>query len=65
MKIYFAIMSSAAVLFFIIAIKIYRGNLELIHDYHMTKINDSDRHKYGKAFSIALIKSFACGILSG
>lgn len=52
MIIYGCIMFVAAVIFGVVAVLIYRGKTELIHDYHQTKV--TDKAGYGKAFGKAL-----------
>lgn len=54
---YAIIMFITAVLFAVIAVVIYQGNTNLIHDYHRTRVKD--KAAYGKAFARAL------GIVAG
>jgi uncharacterized membrane protein YbjE (DUF340 family) len=54
-------MIPVAVLFAAIAIAIYRGKTELIHDYHQTKVKD--KAAYGRAFGKAMAV-IAAGMLS-
>ena len=44
-------------------IAIYRGNTDLIHDYHQTKV--TDKTAYGKAFGKPMIALSATLLLSG
>lgn len=53
MIVYALIMFAAAVLFFIVGIRIYRGKTELIHDYH--QVNVTDKAAYGKAMGKAML----------
>lgn len=52
MILYAMIMFLAAVPVGVIAVLIYRGKTNLIHDYHQTRV--TDRAGYGKAFSKAM-----------
>jgi hypothetical protein len=49
---YAVIMFLVAILFFAVAIRIYKGDTSLIHDYHQTKVQDKEA--YGKAFGKAM-----------
>ena len=44
-------------------IAIYRGNTDLIHDYHQTKV--TDKAAYGKAFGKAMLVLAAALLTSG
>ena len=44
-------------------IAIYRGNTDLIHDYHQTKV--TDKTAYGKAFGKAMLVMAAALLTSG
>ena len=57
MTIYAIIMFVTACVFGVVAVLIYKGKTELIHDYHQTKI--TDKIGYGKAFGMAM------GVLAG
>ena len=57
------IMFAVAVLFFFIGRSIYRGNTDMIHDYHQTKVND--KAAYGKAFGKAMFTISAAMAASG
>ena len=46
-----------------ISIGIYRGNTDLIHDYHQTKV--SDKAAYGKSFGKAMLVTSLALPLSG
>ena len=52
MILYAMIMLLAAVPVGVIAVLIYRGKTNLIHDYHQTRV--TDRAGYGKAFGKAM-----------
>lgn len=62
---YSIIMFAVAILFLGLAAAIYRGNTNLIHDYHQTKIKESDKKAYGKAFSKGMLAIAVSLILSG
>jgi uncharacterized membrane-anchored protein len=47
----------------VLSIAIYRGNTDLIHDYHQSKV--TDRSAYGKAFGKAMLVVSAALLLSG
>lgn len=57
MIVYSVILLLAAVLFAVVAVRIYKGDTNLIHDYHQEKV--TDKLAYGKAFGKAM------GILAG
>jgi hypothetical protein len=63
MLLYSIIMLAVAVLFMVISFSIYKGNTDLIHDYHQTKV--TDKKAYGKAFGKALAVIAAALFLSG
>lgn len=67
MAVYSVIMFISAVLFFIIGLLIYKGNTELIHDYHQSKVDKSDKSEYGKGIGKGLftisISLFSSGII--
>lgn len=65
MLVYSLIMFAVAALCLWIGISIYRGNTNLIHDYHRTRIKESERLAYGRAFAKGLF--VLCGglFLSG
>lgn len=52
MILYAIIMFATAVLFSVIALLIYKGKVELIHDYHQKNV--TDKSAYGKAFGKAM-----------
>ena len=62
---YTVILFITSALFIYVGIEIYRGNTDLINDYHRTEIKESDRKKYGKAFSKGLFTIAFAMILSG
>ena len=63
MMIYSVIMFLVGALVGGMGIAIYRGNTDLIHDYHQTKV--TDKAAYGKAFGKALAVIPASLLLSG
>ena len=63
MFLYSAILLAVAVLFFFLGRSIYRGNTNLIHDYHQTKVED--KAAYGKSFGKAMFTMAAAMALSG
>ena len=63
MLLYSIIMLAVAVLFMVISFSIYKGNTDLIHDYHQTKV--TDKEAYGKAFGRALAVVGLGPLLSG
>lgn len=63
MFLYSAILLAVAVLFFFLGRSIYRGNTNLIHDYHQTRVED--KAAYGKAFGKAMFTMAAAMALSG
>ncbi len=52
-----------AMIFGVVAVLIYKGKTELIHDYHQTKV--TDRLSYGKAFGKAMGVIAGAMVLSG
>lgn len=65
MVIYSAILFAAALVFFGLAAAIYRGNTNLIHDYHQTHVKEADKKKYGRSLSKGLFVLAASLVLSG
>ena len=63
MVLYSIILLTVSVLFFFLGMSIYRGNTDLIHDYHQTKVED--KAAYGKAFGKAMFTMAAVMALSG
>lgn len=63
MLLYGMIMFAAAVTFAVLAVRIYKGKTELIHDYHQTNVKD--KSAYGKAFGKALAVMAVAMALSG
>ena len=63
MVLYSIIMLLAGVPFLLISLAIYRGNTDLIHDYHQKKVTDNT--SYGKAFGRAMLVISASLLLSG
>ena len=52
MIVYALIMFGTAALFVVLAVLIYKGKTQLIHDYHQTNV--TDQKGYGKAFGKAM-----------
>ena len=63
MVVYAIIMFVTAVIFGVMAMQIYQGKTDLIHDYHQTKV--TDKTGYGKAFGKALAVIAVAMALSG
>ena len=63
MVLYSIILFAVAALFFLLGRSIYRGNTDLIHDYHQTKV--TDKIGYGKAFGKAMAVIAVAMALSG
>ena len=63
MLMYSIIMFATAVLLITFSILIYKGNTNLIHDYHQTRV--TDQKAYGKAFGKALSVVGLAPLLSG
>ena len=63
MILYAIIMFAVAALFLFLGRAIYRGNTDLIHDYHQTRVKDKDA--YGKAFGQAMFTISAAMAASG
>lgn len=63
MLLYSIIMFAVAILFMVISLSIYKGNTNLIHDYHQTKVKDKEA--YGKAFGKALAVTGLAPLFSG
>jgi hypothetical protein len=63
MVLYSLILFFAAVPMIIVSIAIYKGNTNLIHDYHQTGV--TDKAAYGKAFGKAMFVISAALLLSG
>lgn len=65
MIIYTIIMFVVAMVFLLFGIAIHKGNTKLIHDYHQTKVTESQKKEYGKAFSKGIFGMTISLILSG
>lgn len=63
MILYSIILFVVAAIILLMSRAIYRGNTELIHDYHQTKV--TDKAAYGKAFGKALSIVGLALLLSG
>lgn len=63
MIVYAVIMFAAAILIGVLAVLIYKGKTDLIHDYHQSKV--TDKAGYGKAFGRAMAIIAASMAISG
>ena len=63
MVLYAVIMLVVSALFILLAVGIYRGRTDLIHDYHQTKV--TDKSAYGKSFGKAMFIISTALLLSG
>ena len=63
MPIFSIILFLTSILFIIIGISIYKGNIELIHSYHQENV--TDKVGYGKAMGKSLIMFSLPLIISG
>ena len=62
MPVYGCIFCATALLFAVLAARIYAGRTELIHDYHQEKVRD--KQAYGRAFGKALAVTPLAMVLS-
>ena len=65
MLIYTIITLAISIPFVWLGIRINRGALYLIHDYHQKKVKEEEKAAYGKAFSKGMFGMAASMILSG
>ena len=65
MMTYSIIMFAVAVVFLVFGIMIYKGNTQLIHVYHQSRIKETDKKAYGKAFSKGIFAIVLTLFLSG
>ena len=65
MLIYTIITLAISIPFVWLGIRINRGALYLIHDYHQKNVKDEEKAAYGKAFSKGMFGMAASMILSG
>ncbi len=63
MVLYAVIMFVVAAIFGVVAVQIYKGKTDLIHDYHQSKVKD--KAGYGKAFGKAMGVIAMAMVLSG
>ena len=63
MVIYAMIMFAVAAVFGVVAVQLYKGKTELIHDYHRNNV--TDKAGYGNAFGKAMAVIAAATGLSG
>lgn len=62
---YSVILFSVAFIFIVLGVLIYRGKINLIHDYHQTNIKASDKKKYVRLFAKAMFCVSLTLIISG
>ena len=62
---YLVFMLILAAIFTVLGIMLYKGNTNLIHDYHQTKVAEEDKEKYGKEFSVGIFVIAAGMLVSG
>ena len=65
MLVYSIIMFAVAALFLGLGVAVYQGNTKLIHDYHQTKVKETERKAYGKAFAKGMFAICATLFISG
>ena len=65
MVVYSLLVLAVAILFLALGIALYRGNTKLIHDYHQTKVRESDRPEYSRAFAKGMFAISLTLFLSG
>ena len=65
MLIYTIITLAISIPFVWLGIRINRGDLYLIHDYHQKKVKEEEKAAYGKAFSKGMFGMAASMIVSG
>ena len=65
MLIYTIITLAISIPFIWLGIRINRGDLNLIHDYHQKKVKEEEKAAYGKAFSKGMFGMAASMIVSG
>ena len=65
MLIYTIITLAISIPFIWLGIRINRGDLYLIHDYHQKKVKEEEKAAYGKAFSKGMFGMAASMIVSG
>ena len=62
---YSIIMFVAAAPFLALGIAIYKGNTELIHDYHQKNVKESERTEYGRAIAKGMFVVCVTLLISG
>ena len=65
MLIYTIITLAISIPFVWLGIRINRGDLNLIHDYHQKKVKEEEKAAHGRAFSKGMFGMAASMILSG
>lgn len=65
MLLYSIIMFVVSIMFCVVSYLIYKGNTNLIHDYHQTKVKDKRAYgkAFGKALSIFALSPFLSGVI--
>lgn len=65
MLLYSIIMFIVSFIFCIISYLIYKGNTNLIHDYHQTKVKDKKAYgqAFGKALFVFALSTFISGVI--
>ncbi|MBP5342850.1 hypothetical protein J6Y73_02875 [bacterium] len=64
MIIYSIILMSLSIVFLILALLIYNGNIHLIISYHTSNVKEADKIAYCKSFSISLFIIFITFLIS-
>ena len=66
MILYTVIMIPVAILLAVMAVRIYRGKTELIHDYHRQRVTDPKAYgkSFGKAMSLIWLGMLLSGVLA-
>ena len=65
MIVYSIMLFLIAILIFAMGVLVYRGNTRLIHDYHQTKIKESEQQEYGRAFAKGMFSACVTFLISG
>ncbi|MCQ2426440.1 MAG: DUF3784 domain-containing protein [Lachnospiraceae bacterium] len=62
---YSVILFAAALILLVLGIMLDRGRTDLIIDYHQTRVRESDKKEYGRAFGKAMFCIFLTMTASG
>lgn len=65
MTVYSILLFLVAALLAWVGAMIYKGNTQLIHAYHQSKVSDADRPAYARAFAKGIFVLAAALLLSG